>query len=510
MLPMGLKNDKLIPIVGIGVSVAAAVAYILWGPDGNSKSGSRKRRRKVAGLSNLGNTCYLNTILQSLSACPVFVNWLYRALRRGCFKDGRNELAYKLSKTLEVVNDLSSSHQVYSPHEVLYALYNCQWRASQDQQDAHELFQFLLSELSEDKEPIPMAMPLCEASKLMENGRNGLIHRNADLISSIQANLPKVSNKGLDPPFRGLLANHLSCTVCGHRNPVTYTSFDCLSVPIPASVFGTISLEYLLEKFTQMELVHDVECAECSKRLSAEISSPNGTIVHSDSTYSTETIGSTSPKCHRIFRKQMTIGKLPQCLCIHIQRVGWRNDGLPIRREEHVMFTELLDMSPYRQSSAVCNNATNMCSNQMSLRIMPNETMQMQRPNGHCFIGDKFLPSRQSLPLVGGAWAQLSPRQTLESRQTNPTSSTEDDQDNTENRQEASNRLTDCRYKLASAVVHLGNAYSGHFLTYRRAPSTSLDQLCENWMCVSDENVYTAVLPEVLSQKAYMLYYQRV
>ena len=33
-----------------------------------------------------------------------------------------------------VVNDLSSSHQVYSPHEVLYALYNCQWRASQDQQ----------------------------------------------------------------------------------------------------------------------------------------------------------------------------------------------------------------------------------------------------------------------------------------------------------------------------------------------------------------------------------------
>ncbi len=72
-----------------------------------------------------------------------------------------------------------------------------------------------------------------------------------------------------------------------------------------------------------------------------------------------------------------------------------------------------------------------------------------------------------------------------------------------------SNRFTECRYKLASAVVHLGNAYSGHFLTYRRAPSTMSDQLCENWMCVSDENVYTAVLPEVLSQKSYMLYYQR-
>ena len=107
---------------------------------------------------------------------------------------------------------------------------------------------------------------------------------------------------------------------------MTYTSFDCLSVPIPASVFGTISLEFLLEKFTQMELVHDVECAECSKRLSAEISSPspngigisspspNGIIEHSElsSACSTETLpnGISSPKCHRIFRKQMTIGKV--------------------------------------------------------------------------------------------------------------------------------------------------------------------------------------------------------
>ena len=114
------------------------------------------------------------------------------------------------------------------------------------------------------------------------------------------------------------------------QNPVTYTSFDCLSVPIPASVFGTISLEYLLEKFTQMELVHDVECAECSKRLSAEISSPsmnsieisspNGVIEHSElsSACSTETLpnGISSPKCHRIFRKQMTIGKV----CITLKK----------------------------------------------------------------------------------------------------------------------------------------------------------------------------------------------
>ena len=60
--------------------------------------------------------------------------------------------------------------------------------------------------------------------------------------------------------------------------------------------------------------------------------------------------------------------------------MGWRNDGLPIRREEHVMITERLDMSPYRQSMAVCNNnSSSNGSNNPVLRIMANETMQLQR-----------------------------------------------------------------------------------------------------------------------------------
>jgi len=28
------------------------------------------------GLKNLGNTCYLNSILQSISSCPSFINYL--------------------------------------------------------------------------------------------------------------------------------------------------------------------------------------------------------------------------------------------------------------------------------------------------------------------------------------------------------------------------------------------------------------------------------------------------
>lgn len=36
----------------------------------------RQRRGQIAGLHNFGRTCFLNTILQALAACPQFIAWL--------------------------------------------------------------------------------------------------------------------------------------------------------------------------------------------------------------------------------------------------------------------------------------------------------------------------------------------------------------------------------------------------------------------------------------------------
>lgn len=44
--------------------------------------------------------------------------------------------------------------------------------------------------------------------------------------------------------------------------------------------------------------------------------------------------------------------QLPQCLCIHLQRLTWSSEGTPIKRQEHVQFTEYLSMDRYKHSAS--------------------------------------------------------------------------------------------------------------------------------------------------------------
>lgn len=56
-----------------GLTAAAVVgAFVFWGPATAAGSG----RGRLAGLVNLGKTCFLNAVLHALAACPQFINWL--------------------------------------------------------------------------------------------------------------------------------------------------------------------------------------------------------------------------------------------------------------------------------------------------------------------------------------------------------------------------------------------------------------------------------------------------
>lgn len=65
-------------------------------------------------------------------------------------------------------------------------------------------------------------------------------------------------------------------------------------------------------------------------------------------------------------------------------------------------------------------------------------------------------------------------------------------------------------YRLTSVIVHLGDVSSGHFVTYRRAPSLNGQRFPSDWLYTSDLCVRRATISEVFASDAYMLLYEKM
>ncbi|KAL8162412.1 hypothetical protein V2J09_013901 [Rumex salicifolius] len=159
----------------------------------------------VRGLSNLGNTCFFNSVLQNLLAMGRFQDDL---LKLG---DTTGPLTNSLKKLYVEINAESGVRSILNPK----SLFGCvcskapQFRGYQ-QQDSHELLRYLLDGLSTEE---------LRVKKLTNSCPNKVdpSHINTSFVDTI---------------FGGQLSSTVCCVECGHSSTV-YEPYLDLSLPVP-------------------------------------------------------------------------------------------------------------------------------------------------------------------------------------------------------------------------------------------------------------------------------------
>lgn len=431
----------------------------------------------MPGLVNLGNTCFLNSLLQGLSACPAFITWLEEFTTQYTRDPERPPPHQYLSLTLlHLLKALScqevTDDDVLDASCLLDVLRTYRWQISSfEEQDAHELFHVITSSLEDERDRQPQVTPLFDVYLLEQQPEAPPQH----LTCRTRGTPHPMSNHWKSQhPFHGRLTSNMVCKHCEHQSPVRFDTFDSLSLSIPATAWGhPLTLDHCLHHFISSEAVRDVVCDNCTK-MEATGTLNGETVEHRRTT----------------FIKQLKLGKLPQCLCIHLQRLSWSSQGAPLKRHEHVQFNEFLMMDIYKYR--LLGHKPHPCGPK------PGEELQ-----------DGPMAPKSVLNQPGGSKTQVfmngacpSPAllPTLPSQMPFPLPVVPDYSSST------------YLFRLMAVVVHHGDMHSGHFVTYRRSPPSAKNPLSTSsqWLWVSDDTVRRASLQEVLSSSAYLLFYERV
>lgn len=343
----------------------------------STKQGSSPFKRRptvtpgVTGLRNLGNTCYMNSILQVLSHLHVF---------RECFL--RLDLTQALELLASAVHGQLAAKA--SSHPPLTHRKGLQSSSGSGAGLSGGASQTRSMELIQPKEPSSKHISLCHELhtlfQVMWSGKWALVSPFAmlhsvwqlipafrgyaqqdaqeflcELLDKVQHELESTgkhtTNTGVPQTqkrlikqvlsvvntiFHGQLLSQVTCLACDHRSNTVEPFWD-LSLEFPeryhsnsreSAAQASCHLTEMLAKFTETEALE-------------------GNIYACDQCNSARRKTSSKPVILTEAQKRLMVHKLPQVLRLHLKRFRWSGRNHREKIGVHVSFDQLLDMEPY-------------------------------------------------------------------------------------------------------------------------------------------------------------------